>query len=112
MPENLHRSMWAEMKPDIYSGKSCEQHKPQWETSADGDRESSTVDIIQLDSETFPPGTKVVVSEPFCPNCLMVPQRSTDRDTFKSDQGEDVTEYRWSCECDFDWRKFANSEYS
>lgn len=76
-----------------------DEHEPMWEGSADGDMGSDTdKSPIILKPSDFPPGTKVVVSEPLCPKCgecfenCMVRGRPGD--------------------CDFDWKNWAEEQYS
>jgi hypothetical protein len=84
--------MWAERKVDVYCGEDCDKWEPEWETSAEGDMGDETMKTpIILDPSTFPPGTKVVISIPLCPEC---------------------TEDCESCECGFDWEAWAENEYS
>lgn len=107
-------TMWAEMKPNTYSGDSCEEHKPGWYAFAAGDRESEEgLETLDLHAATFPPGTKVVVMEPVCPNCGEVPGRSIEPvEITGKESGDKFKEFTWSCGCDFNWREWANREYS
>ena len=110
---NFEETMWAEMKPDVYSGDSCEEHKPGWYCfcAGDMDHEEGLKDL-GLRASTFPPGTKVLVKEPVCPDCEQVPWRSTDPVEMIGEDGAKWLEYSWSCDCSFDWREWANGEYS
>ena len=86
--------MWAEMKPDVYGGKKLDKHIPMWESWADGDMESGTEKVVSLAAKHFPPGTKIVISEPECPKCHQVPEMCKHS------------------ECDFDWKVWTENEYS
>ena len=79
--------MWAEMKPDLYDGPGCDQVKPAWSCFCDGDKDGEDgLELIELAANTFPPGTKIVVSLPECPEC------------------HEIVELCQSSEyCDFDW---------
>ena len=92
-------TMRAVQSPDIYSGETCDQHKPRWLGSADGDKEGDTPigDEITLGARTFPPGTVVIVKEPVCPECGEVPS--------EADVG-------WECGCDFDWHAWTEDQFS
>lgn len=88
--------MWAEMKPDVYSGEHCDEIAPQWETYIDGDMESNTMsDPIILDCKGFPPGAKIVISLPCCPEC-----------------GYQVELCQQNQDCNFDWENWAKTQYS
>jgi hypothetical protein len=93
MPKlDYHQIMWAEQKPDFYAGPTCDQQKPGWDCYAEGDMDSeSGLEVIELAARTFPPGTKIVVSVPICPEC--------------SEQVE-------LCDCGFDWESWARDQYS
>lgn len=86
--------MWAEMKPNVYGGKNSDQHIPMWEGFDEGDMESGTEKVITLYAKHVPPGTKIVISEPECPKCHQVPDMCKFSD------------------CDFDWKQWADNEYS
>lgn len=107
MTEIKHtETMWAEMKPDIYAGKNCDEIRPQWECHADGDTEADTRGLIELCAKTFPPGTKIVISEPLCPKCGIprIPSFPTNK------RNEPL--YSGPCECGFDWDKWVQEQYS
>lgn len=88
------QTMWAEMKPDIYDGKNCDQVRPQWFAWADGDRDGDFIDKLELDCKQFPPGTKVVLSVPCCPDC-----------------GEEVEMCKSDASCGFNWDDWMENEY-
>ncbi|WIX32530.1 hypothetical protein QO259_17225 [Salinicola sp. JS01] len=89
-------TMWAEMKPDIYGGESCDQHVPAWECKAEGDMDVERgLKDIEFSASAFPPGTKIVVSLPCCPDCGL--------DAGFSQNG--------ACECGFDWKAWAEERY-
>lgn len=87
-------TMSAVQAPDVYDGPNCNRHRPQWVGSADGEIGQT----LKLSARTFPPGTQVVVSEPCCPHCDEVP-------SWYPRKG-------WRCGCDFDWKAFAEDEFS
>ena len=63
-------TMWATMVPDVYGGETCDKIVPRWDTYAAGDKDGAFIhEPLQLDPRTFPPGTKIVISEPVCPTC-------------------------------------------
>ncbi len=103
---NLRETMWAEMKPNCYGGRTCDQIVPRWDAYAEGDMESDDgLKSLSLAARTFPPGTKVVISEPCCPECGEVrtaiyppPKRGP---LFAS-----------KCDCGFDWDAWVREQYS
>jgi hypothetical protein len=106
-------TMWADMKPDCYGGKSCEQIVPKWSCYAEGDKDGEGgVALLSYHPILFPPGTKIVVSQPVCPTCNEVPSRSMNPVEITGEGGDKWQEYKWSCDCDFDWREWAIDQYS
>ena len=93
--------MWAEQAPDVYDGPECDQHKPDWRTNELGSKEpdSSGMDLIELKADNWPAGTKIVISVPLCPDC----GESAELGGLASDK---------KCDCGFDWKGWANNEYS
>ena len=88
--------LWAEVKPDVYGGSSCGQVIPMWEAHADGDMDSDSFDHpITLDCTGYPPGTRVSVSVPCCPEC-----------------GQQVELCRDDESCEFDWDEWILIKYS
>lgn len=71
MPGISYRAtQWATMKPDVYGGPKCDQIVPRWHVYAEGDKDSDYIrGALKLDGRTFPPGTKVTIQEPVCPDC-------------------------------------------
>lgn len=101
----LQETMWAEHKPDVYDGPNCDQVRPRWEVYADGDMDSDTSADVELSARTFPPGTKIVISEPLCPSCgeLREPIHPAP---------ETGPIYSGPCRCGFDWDKWVSDQYS
>ena len=98
-------TMWAEMKPDLYAGPDCDKLKPQWELHADGDMDSGNQTTIKLSARTFPPGTKIVISEPTCPECGEL------REPKNPGRGAAVIVYGGPCLCGFDWDAWVGEQY-
>jgi hypothetical protein len=93
---NYLETMWAEMKPDIYGGESAEEHIPLWYLTCLGDKgDVADSNEIQLAANTFPPGTKIVISVPCCPKC------DQEVEMCQLDEG-----------CDFDWHEWTEGRYS
>ena len=94
---------WAEMKPDTYAGDSCDEIEPRWEGHAEGDKgDADTFDTMKLAAKTFPPGTKVVISVPCCPNCQETADFALNHKTGEME----------NCECGFDWPEWTRITYS
>jgi hypothetical protein len=92
--------MWIEMTPDVYGGHKCNEHIPRWNCYADGDKQDNTVtEPVKFNPKDFPPGTKIVISEPLCPKCDEVYENCIG--CRKEDDG-----------CDFDWKEWTENQYS
>lgn len=103
MPDLEYRQVqWAEMKPDTYAGESCDEIEPRWEGYADGDMDGDTFNPMQLEARHFPPGTKVVVSEPECPDCHTPAGFALNHETGQME----------NCECGFDWQAWTRDRYA
>lgn len=86
----------AELKVNCYTGEKCDQHKPEWHGHFDGDRDGGKIGgDITLGANTFRPGTKVIITEPCCPEC------HCPREMCEQDKG-----------CDFDWRGWDEEQYA
>lgn len=99
-------TMWAEMKPDCYAGPNYDKVKPQWEVYADGDMDCGTETTVRLSARTFPPGTKITIEEPLCPNCGEL------REPKNPGRGAAVVVYGGPCRCGFDWDEWVLNQYS
>lgn len=92
-------TMWFEMKPDIYGGDSVDEHIPMWNGYAVGDKQDDTTEeSLIFDPKDFPPGTKIVITEPECPKCGEVYENCMVRG--------------FETACDFDWKEWAEDQYS
>ena len=84
--------MWAEIKVDCYDGKECDRHRKYWNAYADGDMQDENISgNLEISLDQYPPGTKVIISIPECPEC---------------DETSDT------CSCGFDWKNWAEEQYS
>lgn len=102
----LRETMRAELKPDVYGGKTHDQIVPRWWCygvgDMDGDYEHGP---LSLDPRHFPPGTKISIEEPSCPECEMVREPITPRP-------ESGPSFSAKCSCGFDWDEWTSNEYS
>lgn len=90
---------WFEMRPNIYGGKNCDEHVPQWNGYVAGDKQDDTCkDPLIFDPKDYPPGTKIIVSEPVCPKCDEVYENCMVR-------GEEAA-------CNFDWTNWAEDQFN
>ena len=96
-------TQYAVMHPDIYSGKTCDQVKPQWSGAAEGDKNGyEYIDhTITLSAKTFPPGTRVSIHEPECPKCGQCRERNYPDDGFEA-----------RCDCGFDWDLWVQEQFA
>ena len=59
-----HKTMTAEIKPDLYGGENCDEMRPEWHCQVEGDMgDDMNLQILTLDCSTFPPGTLVDVKQ-------------------------------------------------
>lgn len=99
--------MWATMEPDCYHGKDCNKILPRWNAYADGDKQGDYENKLTLDSRDFPPGSKVVISVPVCPNCEFSADYAVYNNYPKKTDFQNL-----KCECGFDWTDWTYNEYS
>lgn len=89
--------MQAQMEPDLYAGDNCDEVNPRWHATAEGDRDSEYISIVELDAKHFPAGTKVSISVPCCPACGINAYHPRDEQD--------------KCECGFDWPAWTQEKY-
>ncbi|MCF6459093.1 hypothetical protein [Pseudoalteromonas sp. MMG024] len=95
---NYDVTAWGEVKADVYAGEPCgSKHEKFIEMSCQDDMESTTEKEINICSSRWPVGTKITIETPLCPSC------ETDAEL----QNEDG-----KCECGFDWKIWAEEQYS
>src|ERR1044072_6393220 len=98
--------MWAEMKPDMYDGAGGDQMRPRWWCYADGDKDGDFEDKpLSLDAGLYPPGTKITIEEPTCPQC-----EETRQPNYKD--GKYLPGFVPKCPGGFDWEAWLANEYS
>jgi hypothetical protein len=99
--------MAAEMKPDCYGGKTCDKIVPRWWSYANGDMQDDyDYAPLNLDARLFPPGTKISISEPVCPDC------GETRSPEYPPPDKDQPLYAGQCDCGFDWDQWVLDQYS
>lgn len=77
------------MHPNIYGGKECNEHIPQWRGHF-YDEENTDLESIELNPKAFPAGTRITIQVPLCPKCNMEQEM---------------------CECGFDWVAWTECNY-
>lgn len=102
----FQETMRAEMKPDVYGGPGCDEVRPEWVVFAEGDKDSDTIEDLGMKAIHFPPGTKVVVLEPVCPDCGEL------REPIWPNPGKNMPLYTGPCRCGFDWDKWVLENFS
>ena len=90
----------AEVKADVYGGDSGNEHVPYIESWCEGDMDTETNKDISFDSKRWPVGTKLTVQVPMCPN----PDCYVDAES-QDEEGK-------CSECGFDWKNWAEEQYS
>lgn len=90
----------AEIKADVYAGENCDQHEPYIETWCEGDMDTNTSKEISFDCKRWPVGTKLQVMVPTCPG------EDCHANAELQDENGKCTE------CGFDWKNWANEQYS
>lgn len=93
----LRETSWAELATDIYDGAECNEHRPRWMASVEKEGMVEIGPIVELDAEHFPPGTKIRIMEPVCPECGDTPWKD---------------HAQWVCSCGFNWKEWTEREYS
>ncbi|MGF1905330.1 hypothetical protein [Aliivibrio salmonicida] len=90
----------AEVKADVYSGENCDEHKPYIEAWTEGDEGTETMEELGFHSKRWPVGTVIKIEVPCCPapDCLANAE-------MQDDKGK-------CTECGFDWKNWADEQYS
>ena len=78
-------------EPDIYGGKNLDQNRPRWIEAIPKEGDEEIGEILELDPKDFPPGTQIIVKEPFCPKCGEIYENCV------------VGEADNTRDCNFDW---------
>lgn len=100
----MNTTMWADHKPNCYGGESCDQIVPQWELHVVDERGGDVEKSVTLDAKHFPPGTRITIEEPLCPEC------KSPREISRVENDTHV--YEDECNCGFDWQSWTLSQFS
>jgi len=106
----FHPTMTAEVKVDCYAGETCDQHRKYFDMYCDGDMdggECAEKEIV-INLEHLPPGALITVKYPRCPSCGQPREDSMNfvEGVYK------ITGHPDTCDCGFDWHKWADEQYS
>jgi len=95
-----HEVARAEMSPDIYGGKTCDQVVPRWMADCEkgGKEDVGEGGVLKLDCRLYPSGTVVRIEIPVCPDCGE-----------PAGEGEDAGS---DCLCGFSWKQWTEDRYS
>lgn len=107
-------TMTAEVVADCYSGDDCDQVKNYFDIYCEGDKEGSTDrDDIILQVDQFPPGTRIGVEYPVCPECGTPRQDLLEiYETEEGKVGWKLVGHESTCECGFNWDSWVLENYS
>lgn len=98
--------MQTEVKADVYG----EEVRKMFNTFCDGDmQDDDHTDDIIIKLTDLPPGAKITVEYPCCPDCGL--QRE---DLYKHLEGGrlEIVGHANNCECGFDWNEWVELMYS
>lgn len=99
-------TMWAEMTPDVYGGPNFDEVTPRWKCWSAGDKgDAAQHATLELAARTFPPGTKITISEPLCPKC------DEQREPIHPPPAEGPI-FKGRCRCGFDWDAWVLDQFS
>lgn len=105
------RWLSSEVKADVYNGPTHDGHRNYFETYCEGDMGPDCHDDpIKLAASQFPPGTRIRVELPCCPNCGEVRQNVREFQVAKNSNV--IIGFEDMCRCGFDWRGWTEDEYS
>ena len=85
-----------EMSPDMYHGRDCNEVRPRWMVGVEKEGPTEINGSIELNPSMFPPGTRVLIQVPECPECGIDAEFAT----------------LGKCECGFDWNEWRDSHYA
>lgn len=100
-----HESQSFRNEPDCYDGAKGNLLRPRWMTSypKEGDEEDGEVLELKIDARRVPPGTRVTIEIPCCPECGEVADMREPKGRAR----------KWpNCQCGFSWSKWAQEEYA
>lgn len=105
---NYITDMVFRQEPYCYDGDSCDQQRPRWMTSypKEGDQEDGETLKLEIPARSVPPGTRVVIEIPCCPQC-------GDRADMCMGTGENADFKEWpDCNCGFSWKNWVYDNFS
>lgn len=103
--------MTAEVKVDCYAGDTCDQQRKYFNIYCAGDMQDddSSEKKLTIKLSELPPGARVLVQYPVCPEC-----GTTREDKFRHSGGGSmkIIGHSEKCHCGFDWHQWVENEYA
>ena len=93
---NFRTIQEARMEPDLYAGNLCDEVRPRWMSYDEKEGQTEIDGNIELDPSTFPPGTRILIQVPECPECGLNAEFATSG----------------KCDCGFNWNAWRDNQYS
>ena len=106
---NRQTIMNTEVRADCYGGPTCDEVSTYFHTYCEGDMDTEDhKDDINISLKDLPPGARITVEYPCCPDC------GTQRfDKLEFDNGKYViVGHDKKCICGFDWEQWVLEQYS
>ena len=102
--------MRAKVLADVYAGPKCDEiGEHSFWVYCDGATDSSTDhQDITLKASQLPPGARIRVEYPCCPECGMIRQEIREC----KDGKYYFVGFESKCICDFDWEEWVKNEFS
>jgi len=106
MNDTIYKPMlMSEVVADIY----VEPHSKQFNTFCEGDMMDDThTDDLIVALQNLPPGAKIVISYPCCPDCGMPREDKYEH----SSGGIKIIGHEETCDCGFDWKEWVEMTYA
>ena len=98
VPEYIEE-MEIEAHPDVYGGEKCDEIILGWTADVPKEGKGPIGDVLELLARAYPPGTKVTIHVPCCPECQE-----------PAGMLEDVLADCFSC--GFSWTDWVKEEFS
>lgn len=93
---NFKTVQTAEMAPDLYHGANCDKVRPRWVADVEKEGREEVNGFLELIPAMFPPGTRVLIQVPTCPECGLDAEYAANG----------------KCECGFDWDAWRDDRYA
>ena len=102
--------MQSKVMADVYSGENCDEVTTYFNTYCSGDMsDDNHKDDIIITLKDLPPGTKITVEYPCCPDCGVI---RDDKMEFLPGGIWKIVGHEDTCDCGFDWNNWVQNEFS